>query len=75
MEKIATRAWKKHYDGLNDIDRQKLVDSGIHNYERELRGLKKGTQNILNKYNVEVVRNPIQFYMETRKILFRFANN
>ena len=68
MEKIATRAWKKHYDGLNDIDRQKLVNSGIHNYERELSGLKKGTQNILNKYNVEVVRNPIQFYMETRKV-------
>ena len=68
MEKVATRAWKKHYDSLNDVAKQRLIDSNVHNYEREFKGLKRGTQNILDKHNVKVVRNPIQFYIETRKI-------
>ena len=59
MEKIAARAWKKHYGELSNASEKLLVDSGIHNYRKELRGLKKGTKEILKKNNATVSRNPI----------------
>ncbi len=59
MEKIATRAWKKHYGELSSSSKKKLVDSGIHNYQKELKGLEKGTKEILRKNNASISRNPI----------------
>ena len=59
MEKIATRAWKKHYGELSEASQKKLVDSGVHNYKKELKGLEKGTKEILKKNNIKVRRNPV----------------
>ncbi len=59
MEKIATRAWKKHLGDLSEASQKKLVDSGIHNYKKELQGLEKGTKEILKKNSATVSRNPI----------------
>lgn len=59
MEKIATRAWKKHYGELSEASQNKLVDSGVHNYKKELKGLEKGTKEILKKNNIKVRKNPV----------------
>ena len=63
MEKIATRAWKKHYGELSEASQKKLVDSGIHNYKKELQGLEKGTKEILKKNNIKVRKNPISRFV------------
>lgn len=57
MEKIASRAWKKFLPKLSDANYKKLVDAGIYNKDRELRGLRRGTQNILRKENAKLVSN------------------
>lgn len=52
-EKLAARAWKREIGNLSDSQRKKLEDKGILNYDKERRGLNRGTDNILKKYNVE----------------------
>ena len=59
MEKIATRAWKKYYGELSEASQKKLVDSGVHNYKKELKGLEKGTREILKKHKIKVRRDPV----------------
>jgi hypothetical protein len=56
IEKIATRAWKKNYGELGDASKQKLLDSDIHNYKKELKGLNKGTKNILKSVGAKESR-------------------
>jgi hypothetical protein len=53
MEKLAARAWKREIGNLSEGQRKKLEDRNILNYDRERRGLNRGTDNILSKYQVE----------------------
>ena len=55
FEKTATRAWKKNYGNLSEATKQRLVDTGIHNYKKELIGLNKGTSQILKKNNARAL--------------------
>lgn len=58
MEKIAMRAWKKNFSKLNSFSKQKLVDSGILNYDKELKGLRRGTHELNRKNSVKRTRKP-----------------
>jgi phage-related protein len=51
------RAWKKNIGELSDIAKNKLKDAGILNHVKELAGLKKGTENIVKKYEGRIVEN------------------
>ena len=42
MEKVATRAWKKNYGNLSYENKRKLLNTGVHSYNREHAGLKRG---------------------------------
>ncbi len=53
MEKLAARAWKREIGNLSEAQRKKLEDRNILNYDRERRGLNRGTDNILSKYKAE----------------------
>ena len=66
MDKIATRAWKKNYGNLSEATKQRLVDTGVHNYKKELIGLNKGTRRILKKNNARALFGKKQI-METIK--------
>lgn len=55
FEKVATRAWKKHWGGLSEQAQQTLVDKNIHNYDRYTDGLKKRTDAISKRYGTEFV--------------------
>ena len=66
MDKIATRAWKKNYGNLSEATKQRLVDTGIHNYKKELDGINKGTNQILKKNNARALFGKNQI-METLK--------
>ena len=54
MEKIATRAWKKNYGNLSYENKQKLLNTGVHSYDREHAGLKRGNDALIKKYNIDV---------------------
>ena len=66
FEKTATRAWKKNYGNLSEATKQRLVDTGVHNYKKELIGLNKGTSQILKKNNARALFGKKQI-METLK--------
>lgn len=54
MEKVATRAWKKNYGNLSYESKQKLLNTGVHSYDREHAGLKRGNEALIKKYNIDV---------------------
>lgn len=58
MEKIAARAWKKVLPKLSDVNYKRLVDAGVYNKNKELQGLRRGTHNILQKYDAKMIRKP-----------------
>lgn len=58
MEKLATRAWKKHWGELSQGAQNQLVRKNILNRAKELEGLEKGTANILKKTNSIITDNP-----------------
>lgn len=60
MEKIAVAAWRKHIGTLSDKARKTLIDKGVLNYEKDIKGLRRGTANIAKKYDVKVLRKPNQ---------------
>ena len=55
MEKIAARAWKKYFPQLSDANYKRLVNAGIYNKDKELKGLNRGTNAIMNKYDAKMV--------------------
>jgi len=58
MEKLATRAWKKHWGDLSQNAQSQLVRKNVLNRAKELEGLEKGTANILKKTNSTITDNP-----------------
>ncbi len=60
MEKVAARAWKKFLPRLSDANYKKLLDSGVYNPDKELKGLRRGTHAILGKNGAKMTRNPYQ---------------
>ena len=60
MEKIAIAAWRKHIGTLSDKARKTLIDKGVLNYEKDIKGLRRGTANIAKKYDIKVLRKPNQ---------------
>lgn len=58
MEKIAARAWKKFLPRLSDGNYNKLLNAGVYNPDKELKGLRRGTHNILQKYDAKMIRKP-----------------
>ena len=58
MEKIAARAWKKFLPRLSDANYNKLLNAGVYNPDKELKGLNRGTYAILNKYDAKMIKNP-----------------
>ena len=69
MEKIATRAWKKVFPKLSDKNYNRLLQSGVYNPDKELSGIERGTQAILNKYNASMVKKPNRAGAATVEIL------
>jgi len=55
MEKQASRAWRKNIGSLSEQSKQRLIDSKILDYKKDLKGLNKGTKNILEKNNVKQI--------------------
>lgn len=52
LEKISfARRWKDEVGGLSPEAHQRLVDSGVLDYNRELNGLERGTENLFNAHN------------------------
>ena len=68
MEKIAARAWKKFLPKLSDANYNKLLNAGVYNPDRELKGFRRGTQNILNKYDSKLIRSPQKAKEATKEI-------
>lgn len=60
MEKIASRAWKKHLGNLTEEGVNRLVNTGVLNYDKELKGLRRGTHAINGKSGTKLLRNPRQ---------------
>ncbi len=58
MEKLATRAWKKHWGDLSQSAQSQLVRKNVLNRAKELEGLEKGTANILKKTNSIITDKP-----------------
>ena len=58
MEKIAARAWKKFLPKLSDKNYNRLLQSGVYNPDKELSGIERGTQAILNRYDKKIIRKP-----------------
>lgn len=54
--KLAARAWKQHQ--LSEKNRSILESNGILNYDRELSGLRQGSDAIADKYRVTEVFHP-----------------
>lgn len=54
--KTAARAWKKHLGDIGEEGVNKLINSGIFDRGKELKGLKKGTDKILGKNNAKLYR-------------------
>ena len=70
MEKIATRAWKKNYGNLSYENKQKLLNTGVHSYDREHAGLKRGNDALIKKYDIDVrkgLRGKLKTILETPK--------
>lgn len=61
IEKIASRAWKRNLGKIGEKGVEKLVDSGVLNRKKELKGLRRGTHNILRKENAKMLRKPEHF--------------
>lgn len=61
IEKIASRAWKRNLGKIGEKGIDKLVDSGVLDRKKELKGLRRGTHNILRKENAKMVRKPEHF--------------
>lgn len=53
FEKIASRAWKRKLGELGEKSVDKLLDSGVFNRTKELKGLNLGTNRILQKSNAK----------------------
>ena len=79
MEKIAARAWKKYLPRLSDANYNKLLNAGVYNPDKELKGLRRGTHAILGKNGAKMVKNPYQAgagYLEiTRDYNRKLKNN
>lgn len=58
IEKIASRAWKRKIGELGVDSVQHLVNSGVLNRTKELKGLNLGTNKILGKYNAKNFETP-----------------
>ncbi|MGL5715943.1 MAG: DUF5661 family protein [Paraclostridium sp.] len=58
IEKIAARAWKSRLGQIGEDGINKLVDSGVLDRTKELKGLRRGTQNIAKKEHTKLFRNP-----------------
>ncbi len=58
MEKIAARAWKKFLPRLSDANYNKLLNAGVYNPDKELKGLRRGTHAIMNKYDAKAIKKP-----------------
>lgn len=61
MEKIAARAWKKNFALLGNKSKQRLIDAGVLNYDKELRGLRRGTHTLNSKNDIKLTRKPGPF--------------
>lgn len=61
IEKVASRAWKRNLGKIGEKGIEKLVDSGVLNRKKELKGLRRGTHNILRKENAKMLRKPEHF--------------
>ncbi|MDF2841604.1 MAG: hypothetical protein K0R00_30 [Herbinix sp.] len=59
--KEASRAWKRELGTLSDLARRELVKKNILNYNRELKGLEKGTKAIAKDYKVKTTSNPLTY--------------
>lgn len=57
FEKIASRAWKRKLGELGEKSVDKLLDSGVFNRTKELKGLNLGTNRILQKSNAKNFKN------------------
>jgi hypothetical protein len=69
IDKTASRAWKKAIGELSEVSRNRLISSGILNHEKELAGLKKGTDNIIKATNsvLDTSRNGKIYMKESMK--------
>lgn len=61
IEKIASRAWKRNLGRIGEKGIEKLVESGVLNRKKELKGLRRGTQGILKKEQAKMFRNSEHF--------------
>lgn len=61
IEKIASRAWKRNLGKIGEKGIEKLVDSGVLDRKKELKGLRRGTQGILKKENAKMLRKSEHF--------------
>lgn len=61
IEKIASRAWKRNLGKIGEKGIDKLVESGVLDRKKELKGLRRGTQGILKKEKAKMLRNPEHF--------------
>lgn len=57
IEKLAAQAWKKNFHNLSEKSINRLKDSGVFNSDKELKGLWKGTNRILGKYDAKHMKN------------------
>lgn len=57
FEKIASRAWKRKLGELGEKSVDKLLDSGVFNRTKELKGLNLGTNKILQRSNAKNFKN------------------
>ena len=58
MEKIAARAWKKVLPKLSDANYNRLLNTGVYNPDKELKGLRRGTNAIMGKYDAKMIKKP-----------------
>lgn len=58
IEKVASRAWKRNLGKIGEKGVEKLMESGVFNRNKELKGLRRGTKAILGKEKAKMFRNP-----------------
>lgn len=51
--KQAARRWKRDIGAMSESDRQRLLDSKVLDYEKEIAGLNAGSENIAKKQNFD----------------------
>lgn len=69
MEKVAIAAWRKHIGKLSDKARKTLIDNGVLNYEKDIKGLRRGNANLAKKYDIKILRKPEQAGRYTKELV------